>query len=166
MRLNHVATAEEANASGGFAPWPAGDYDFEVHDASEELSKASGREQIKLTLYVFNEDGNKRTVFDYLGSDEKSAWKVRHFCEAIGLLDDYESGELDVRDIEGKTGRCKLRVKSAQGNFPAGNQVGDYLGTHSAAPKAARSSSPPPSRPAPTARQRVPVDDLDDSIPF
>ncbi len=161
MRLQHVATAQEANANNGFAPWPAGDYDFEVHDACDEQSKASGRDQIKLTLYVFNEDGNKRTVFDYLGCDEKSAWKVRHFAEAVGLLDHYERGELDVNDIVGRTGRCRLRVKPESNGYPANNSVGDYV-PQEAKEKSAR----PVARPSPAPARKLAPADLDDEIPF
>lgn len=168
MRIPQPATKEQANA-GGFEPWPVGDYDFEVHDAADDVSDA-GNEQIKLTLYVFNEEGRKRTVFDYLPSSEKSQWKVRHFAEAVGLIRSYEAGELDVNDIVEKTGKLKLGFKKATAQYPANNQVADYIPRGDEAERATR---PAPARPAPAARPAAARqatsranDDLSDDIPF
>ena len=73
MRIPQPATKEQADAgAGNFTPWPSGTYDFEIHDASEEISKASGAEMIKLTIYIFNADGDRRTVFDYLLSSRRN----------------------------------------------------------------------------------------------
>lgn len=172
MKLGHVATKEEADAGGTFAPWKPGDYEFEVHGAADDVSDA-GNEMIKLTLWVFDADGNKRTVFDYLTGDEKSSWKVRHFAEAIGLLASYERGELDPYDIEGKTGKLKLRIKPANTNYPANNSVQDYIPLGDLPEKtprpAARASAPTrgastggASRPAVPSTSR----EMDDEIPF
>lgn len=178
MRIPTPISAEQANegGGGGFAPWRAGDYDFEVHAASEEISKSSGREQIKLTLYVFDEDGNKRTVFDYLGSDEKSQWKVRHCAEALGLVAQYERGEMDPFDLEGKSGRLRLRVKKAEGEYPANNTVGDYIPLGDQPAKAARPTpsaarpaalaARPPGGASPSPHGGSTSADLDDTIPF
>lgn len=158
MRVKPIS-AEKANENTGFSPWPAGDYDFTVHEALEERSKSSGNEQIKLTLYVFNRDGNKRTVFDYLSSTEESQWKVRHFCEAVGLTEQYENGDLEVNDIVEKSGELRLRVKPASNGYPANNSVGDYV------PRVAdlqRAAPRPPTRPV----AKPALVELDDEIPF
>ena len=107
-------------------PWPSGTYDFEVELAEDETSKASGRDQMKLTLLVFNTKGEQRKVFDYLGADEKSQWKVRHFCAAVGLIAEYESGELDAWDCQGKTGKLNLALRPARGEYGPSNSVRDY----------------------------------------
>lgn len=161
MRLKPIS-AEKANESGGFEPWKAGNYDFTVQEASEGIS-SGGNEMIKLTLHVFNRDGNKRTVFDYLLATDSSQWKVRHFCDAVGLTKQYEAGELDVNDIVQRSGELSLRIKPAANGYPAGNQVGDYIAGDPKEEKA-------PVRPAP-ARSRQPVGattgvDFDDEIPF
>lgn len=169
MRIPTPVSKEQADAGGNFEPWPIGDYDFEVHDAADDVSKASGREQIKLTLYVFNDEGSKRTVFDYLGSDEKSQWKVRHFCAAVGLIRQYENGELDVYDIVNKTGRLNLALKRATSEYPANNTVRDYIEAAEAPMRvggaASRPSEAAPRQPVP-ARSSQSARDLDDDIPF
>jgi hypothetical protein len=169
MRIPTPVSKEVADAaSNAFAPWRPGDYDFEVHDAADDRSK-SGNDMVKLTLHVFNAEGNKRTVFDYLLPDEKWQSKVRHFCESIGIESEYDQGNLDPFDMVGKQGQLKLRIKPAQGDYPANNSVADYIARNGqakasprpAAPKAAApAKSPAPSWDAPRGG------DLDDEIPF
>lgn len=164
MRIDKPISEKEAEGSG-FTPWRPGDYDFEVFDASEERS-STGNDMIKLTLHVFNEEGNKRTVFDYLVNSEKAQYKIRHFAAAVGRIADYERGELDVNDLVQKTGRLSLRIKSASGDYAANNSVGDYLplsdeARHTTRSAAARPASTPARQPA-----RAPQTIDDDSIPF
>jgi hypothetical protein len=165
MKINKPASAQEADANANaYAPWPPGDYDFIVAEASEEISKASGNEMIKLTLHVFNQDGAKRTVFDYLLSNDKGQWKVRHAAEAIGLLEQYEAGFLDINNIAERSGRLKLRIKPASGEYTASNAVVDYI-------KADPGSKPAPvmraGNPAPRGvNVKAPASDLNDEIPF
>lgn len=155
MRVTPIS-AEEANEQSVGDPWPAGEYDFIVHEASEGTSQA-GNEQIKLVLHVFNRAGQQRLVFDYLSSAAKAQWKVRHFAEATGLVRQYETGDMPVRDMQGKPGRCKLRIKPAEGQYSAQNAVNDYV------PLAAQQHSAPA---APAERVKAPAGDIDDEIPF
>jgi hypothetical protein len=165
MRIPTPASQAEADKGGNFTPWPAGDYDFEVENAEDETSKASGRDQMKLTLLVFNAKGEQRKVFDYLGADEKSQWKVRHFCGAIGLIPQYESGELEPYDCIAKQGRLALIVRPARGEYGASNSVRDYIQPD----ENATAKRPAPARPAATqaARKPVPASSIEsDEIPF
>lgn len=164
MRFNPVTAEQADETSGALTPWPAGEYDFTVADASEEVSKASRNEMIKLTLHVFNHDGAKRTVFDYLMAGEKGQWKVRHCAESIGLLAQYEAGSLDTVEMVERSGKLKLRVKPAQGDYQASNAVVDYI-------PAAPGSKPAPAmragNPAPRGTNaKTSATDLSDEIPF
>jgi hypothetical protein len=110
-----------------------GEYDFEVVDASNEMSKArpeDGKESlpmIKLKVRVFEADGaSSRTIFDYLIESFPS--KLRHFCDASGILSRYEAGDLDAFQCLNKTGRCKVIVqKDKTGNYPPKNSIADYV---------------------------------------
>lgn len=138
--------------------WPAGEYDFEVAEAEEQTSK-SGNDMVKLTVHVFDAEGRRRTVFDYLVGTEKAQFKVRHFADAVGLIEQYNLGELLAEDIVGRTGRCKLNIKKDKsGQYPDQNAIADYLPPKKAAVRLG--VKPAPTRPAPTAA------DLDDDIPF
>ena len=169
MRIPTPASQEEADKGGNFVPWPAGTYEFEVENAEDEMSKASGREQMKLTINIFNDRGEQRKIFDYLGADEKSAWKVRHFCGAIGLIPEYESGELNNWDCIGKQGRLTINVRPARGEYGPSNSVRDYVQRE----EGATTSRPAAARPAAggstgtAVRKPVPAGNVDDdAIPF
>ena len=160
MQVNPISH-EEAEASS-FTPWNPGDYDFVVHEASEEISKGSGSEMIKLTLHIYNTEGRHKIVFDYLLGTDKGQWKVRHFAEAVGLLPQYEAGNLNPVEIVGRPGRAKIRVKAAAGDFPAGNQVADYIRRPTDAASAAPRANIAKPAPKIVAKQVV----VDDEIPF
>lgn len=146
-------TEEELQAE---AVMPGGEYDFEVIEAADTISKRSGNDMITAKLKVFAPDGSFRTVTDYLM--EKMAWKLRHFCEATGLMDKYDAGTLAARNCEGRAGRVILQVdperKSEDGTktYSPKNSVKDYVASAGG-----------------TRRANVPAmsDDMEDSeIPF
>jgi hypothetical protein len=161
MRVTPISE-EEAEAQSANL-WPESEYDYEVRDASEETSKNTGNEMIKLEIWVFNQEGGRRLVFDYLVGGEKSAWKVRKFAASCGLLPQFEKGDLIAPEIVGRTGRCKLGIQPAKDGYQAKNVVRDYIKAASA-PEAA-----PPSRLVPRqslSRVKTPAGDIDDEIPF
>lgn len=166
MRVDKVMTKEEADANASGPVWKSGTYDFEIHDASEEISKA-GNEQIKLTVWIFDSNGERKTCFDYLGAAANVQWKVRQFAASVGLISQYESGELDVNEIVDRTGKLKLGIqKSAE--YGDQNKVIAYLEAEDQPTKVARPATarPAPARRAEPARGGSTGGDMDDSIPF
>ena len=153
MRFNPKSEAELA--AGGL--FPAGTYDFEVKSAEETTSKSSGAEMVKLTLSVFNEAGAKTSVFDYLVSSEKAIFKIRQFAAAVGLLEEYEAGELDALDMEGRGGKLKLKVESNE-QYGDKNAVVSYLPAPVTVGSVAKKTAHVQWKAAPK--------DLDDEIPF
>lgn len=133
--------------------WAAGEYDFEVVDAEDAQSK-KGNDMIAMKLRIYNNDGNYKTVQDWLL--ESVAYKLRHFAYGTGLEVAYDAGTLNASDVRGATGRLKLIVKPAADGYPAKNSVADYLLPKSAANGATRPSGDPRPEPPP----------LDDEIPF
>lgn len=106
-----------------------GTYAFQVINAANETSK-SGNDMIKLTLNFWDKDGNPHTVFDYLL--EVMAYKLRHFCDATGLIDKYERGEIHPSDCIGKEGYLELvvqegKIKDNGDRYPSRNSVKDYV---------------------------------------
>jgi hypothetical protein len=152
----------ESEVSGN-GLWPEGIVDFEVMEAEETTSR-NGDDMIKLKIKVFNETGGSRTVYEYLLGTDSMQWKVRAFCAATGLLDQYETGELDAIDMEGRTGKAKLVIqKDKTGQYGDKNAIGSYI-AHVEKPKAAAVRKPEVRR-AQVARP-APQDDLSDEIPF
>lgn len=119
MRFQPI-TKDEASARGLLPPK---DYDFDVSDAVECRSK-SGNDQIKVKLHI-----SGRYIFDYLVATKKAAWKMHNFCEAVGLADNYQSGEIRAEDLIGRSGKLLLTIeKSTNPEYPdPKNAVEDYL---------------------------------------
>ena len=157
MRLKPISEAEANSQS--FNLWPAGDYDFEVR-AAEDQESAAGNEMIKLEVWIYDTEGKRRLVFDYLVESEKASWKIRHFCAACGLLPQYDSGELSADHCVDRTGRCTVAIQPAKGDYEAKNIIRAYLPDKDA-PK---QRGPMASQPG--ARVKKPAPDLEDEIPF
>ncbi len=104
---------------------PAGEYMFEVIEATEKTSK-NGNDMIALKLSVHADD-YARGVFDYLVDIESMAYKIRHFADATGLLPQYEAGQLSADDMIGVTGKCKIAQQPEKDGYPAKNVVKDYV---------------------------------------
>lgn len=152
MKFTPRSDEEIESETSKFGPWPAGTYDFEVADAADQVSKA-GNEMLVLTLSVFNTEGERRTVYDYLL--ESIAYKLKHAAEACGLHDNYARGDINKYDFFGKTGRLQLRIQPAKDGYAAKNVVRDYV----------------PARPVPASvpARRAAMHagrDIDDEIPF
>lgn len=109
-----------------FAPFPNGEYDFEFEDATDEVSQSSGNDMIKLKVNIYNAEGSRRVVFDYLTTG-KAEYKLRHCAEACGLLADYENGSIEAEQFIGHSGKCKVRAVPAKDGYPAKNDIQDYI---------------------------------------
>lgn len=109
-----------------------GIYDFEVVSAQEEKSKSSGMQQIKLTLLVFDIQGKEHTLFDYLTQHPQMQFKVRHFCEAVGIVDRYNAGDLADQDCMNKCGKLEVVIQKGKpkkegGYYADKASVKDYI---------------------------------------
>ena len=108
---------------------PKGEYDFEVAEAlpkkSGPNSKNPGTPYIGLKLKVWSAEGAMRFVDGMLHPAMEA--QLRHFCEVGGLMEHYEGGTLQAENCVGVTGRLKLKVRDADGNFAAKNEVQDFV---------------------------------------
>lgn len=105
--------------------YPEGQYAFQIISAWDKQSKA-GNDMIELKIQVYNNEGKFILVNDYLM--ESMMFKLLHACEACGLQDKYESGELVADDFIDKTGFLKLNIqKDKTGQYPDRNGVKDYV---------------------------------------
>lgn len=133
--MRFEAKSEEEVSSFDLAP--AGKYAFEVLEAEEKQSKA-GNDMIALKIGILH-NGSMNGVFDYLVSGEKTAYKVRHFADAVGMLAEYEKGQLNAADLVGLTGECQIVIQPAKDGYDAKNSVKDYVKRGGAQPaKAAK----------------------------
>ncbi len=146
---------------------PDGDYDFEVINAADAVSKASGADMIVLDIKVFDGDGGTRNVKDYLVATPGGMRKVRQFAIAVGMLSDYENGDLEAHALHNQSGRCKIGADRSEGYEPK-NKVVYYLDPAKAPSAAATVRRAPPVKlpPAKKAWEPAPAGDIDDEIPF
>ena len=91
-KYNHKNVTELSGAA-----LPPGTYEAVVKRAENKVSKAA-RERgeiepnmIELIVTVYGPEG-ERDVFDYLVFDDKTLYKVRHFCDSAGI--DFERGKI------------------------------------------------------------------------
>jgi len=112
---------EECNR---FETFPKGNYDFEVIEAADKISKERN-EMIELKIAIYNEQNRRSQIFDYLL--EKMAYKLRHFCGAAGLMEHYEAGTLTAHMCVGKTGVAEIGIQKATTQYKEKNVVVDYL---------------------------------------
>jgi len=106
--------------------WPKGQYDFQVENYEDAVSK-TGNDMIHLHLKVFHPEGGSQTIHDYLMP--QMMHKLRHACEAIGILDRFEEGTLEARDFDGGVGKVMLKIDKAKPNsgYRDKNSVDDYV---------------------------------------
>ena len=90
---------------------PNGWYEAEIAEAVDTMSKRN-REMIALTGKVVEPDGNTRIIKDYITDAALVAAKFRHLCEACGVLDKYEAGEVSASDLAGNTVRAKISTEN------------------------------------------------------
>lgn len=131
-----------------------GTYPFEVVDATLGNS-SKGNEMISLELRVFD-GANAKLMKDWLLAHHPMCLrKTRHFCDSIGILDAYESGELETiaNSCIGRSGMCEIKHSDTD---KYGKQAGvdDY--TDAGSRSTARAAQEAPAATVPP----------DDDIPF
>jgi hypothetical protein len=152
MIMKFQAKTEEEIELDGLLP--EGEYDFQVLEASDQISK-KGNEMIKLYLNVFDAQGKPRRVTDYIM--EAFPRKLRHFCKHTGLMQSYDCGGLTAFECVDKTGRVRLTIEPA-GEYHAKNAVVDYVEGFQFAPK--------PAAPAQPTAPEMTEPAADDDMPF
>ena len=123
---------------------PAGKYPFEVIKAEDTTSK-SGNEMIALQLKVYGEGERVATVFEHLMASNEQ--RLNQFCVMTGLQQEYEAGELEAFDCEGRQGWVCIKVQPAKDGYDPKNVVSYYCqkpeGTLAGTPAGRVSKLPP-----------------------
>ncbi len=92
--------------------WPEGEYCFECVAAQETLSKNSGAPMFVLTLTFQNETGQYQTIRDYI--TEVMEYKLRTACEAMKMMDVYNSGEIKAEDFLRRVGSAFIAIEKGK----------------------------------------------------
>lgn len=109
-----------------------GIYDFQVEKSTSKVSK-SNNPMAELVLTVWDKSGRPHMVFDYLVFSQVALniRKVKHFCDTVGLIEEYKNGQLreELASLCGKVeiGRQEKQPKQGGGFYPEKNVVVDYV---------------------------------------
>lgn len=108
-----------------------GIYEFTVAKATAKESK-SGNPMIELALTVWDNLGKEHFVYDYLVGTNNMVWKVRHFCDSIGLTKEFEDGKFNEILAQGKSGKAQIgfqkgKQKEDGTTYRDKNIVEDYI---------------------------------------
>lgn len=123
--MKHTPLSDEEIAKQGLLP--DGCYDFEVTAAEEKVS-SKGNDMLEIKLNVFDADGTPRPRTDWIMP--QMAKKFKHFHNATGMMDKYESGSLLPTDVIGKTGKCMIKSEpytNKDGLSVMSNKIDDYV---------------------------------------
>lgn len=110
---------------------PDGTYRFLVRDVNEKVSNA-GNHMLEVSLSIYDVNKKEYNLKDYLIMTDKWSFKLRHFCEAVGLLAQYEKGSINITNCIMRRGFLELGIQKRKpkpdgsGNYPDRNYVKDY----------------------------------------
>lgn len=135
-----------------------GEYAFETLTATAKKSK-NGNDMIQILLKVYRGDGTTHLIYDYLMNSVE--YKIKHYCDSVGLEEKYNQGFLEEWDFKNKCGIAKVYIsKDKEGKYPDRNAVSDYLKQNSnvvSIEKKGIKTEP---------LEKVEEDKFDDDIPF
>lgn len=133
-----------------------GEYDAVVVSSVDRISANSGNPMMDMTLGVFNEQGKTQSVRDFLVFTKGMMWKVVHFAESAGLLNDYNDQKLCSNLVLGNMVRVKIAIeeggiipeeklngKPAGSTYPPKNKVVDYIKRNDVSTKTVNSEEDP-----------------------
>lgn len=109
-----------------------GIYPFEILKSTRKISK-SGNNMAELQISIYDKKGINHFIYDYLvfSSVNLNIKKVKHFCDSVGLQEEYRKGKLP-EDLNRYTGKLELGIQGKRpkedGSFwPSKNIVIYYL---------------------------------------
>ncbi len=101
---------------------------------------SNGNPMLVVDLRIWSEGGEPKVITDWITLIPSMAWKLRHLCESVGLLKEYEEKKLDPEMLLYRDAMVKIKCKAASpipehklngkphgSMYPAGNAVDDYL---------------------------------------
>lgn len=101
--------------------------------SAENYIGSSGKKSIKIVLEFFDENENKRLMTDYITPSYHK--KYKHFFDAIGKHDVYQSGNVseDVFEKDLDSGMAVIGIQKGGNGYPDKNIFKDYLSKEKAA---------------------------------
>lgn len=137
--LNYTVYTEQEAIEERFSLLKEGEYDA-VIISSQDRTSGGGNPMMDMMLQVFDDNGKRRDVRDFLVFTKTMMWRVIHFAESAGVMDKYLSGELCSEIVVGKRVRVKIGMEDGRlipedklngkpmgSKYPNKNKVEDYI---------------------------------------
>lgn len=127
-------TDEECEKERQYQMVEPGIYDFQVIFAESRISK-SGNSMIELKLKIYNNNGIEYIIIDYLLGTRNMGWKTKHFCDSVGLSEEYNKKEFNEILCLNKCGKANIIIKKGNqkedGTFYKDkNEIKDYISSN------------------------------------
>lgn len=120
--------AAEVEPQAAFEPLPNGWYNVMIEESEMKPTKAEGGAYLELTMVVIDGEYAKRKLFDRLNvqnsnevAQEIAYQTLSAICHAVGVIQVNDSQEL-----HGKPLMAKVRLKPAEGEYEANNDIKGY----------------------------------------
>ncbi len=124
--------------------WPEADYDAELIQVVDKVSKSSGNDMQEWKVKVHRGDGATKLISDYF-VPPGSTFKLKQLAGALNKMDDFNAGTFQADDYEGAGFKVHLTIEAGEGSYEDKNKIQKYLSAE---------SSPAP-RPAPSIKQQI-----------
>ena len=162
FKIDHAQLKEEQLAR----TLAEGAYAFEIISAVEkDNAKSSNGKMIALSLAVFDGDGRKHLVKDWLGAWNYGLIKIQALAESVGLLDEFIAGEIEAEMLVGLSGEVHTKIGEYNGKPQA--SVSWYIPAVSDSMKAKYAPRPKVAKTAGTeVIDAAEVNDANEDLPF
>lgn len=117
-----------------------GDYDAVISGSIDTVSANSGNPMMSMIVSVYDDSGKPHDIKDFLVFTKSMMWKVVHFVNSAGLLNEYQEQKLCSEVAIGKRVRVhitveeggvipddKLKGKAPGAKYPNKNKIEDYI---------------------------------------
>lgn len=123
MKFDPDAKINEENSSKEREVLKPGEYSFMVVEAEEKESK-QGNQMLALKLKVYGEGTDDVNVWDYITA--KMTWKLKQICLAIGMEEEFRSGDISPQQFVNRPGALFLDVETSE-KYGSQNKVKKYV---------------------------------------
>jgi hypothetical protein len=163
-QIGQVFDATHIDPTPRFDPIPAGDYPVIITQSELKYTKDNSGQYLELRLEVQGGEFSGRLVFDRLNlfnnnrqAVEIAQRQLSQICHAVGVMQITDSEQLHYKPLT-----AMVKVRPAQGQYEASNEVKGYKPRPNAAPvmQQPKAAAPAPARQAapaaPPAKSRAP----------
>jgi hypothetical protein len=103
-----------------------GVWDYEI--LTSEIYVKEGRQSLKFTLRVVDENEKVAQVFKYLPLLDTWQEQLRIVCANANQQSAFEKGKIDEQELIGSSGKCRGKIKKGTAEYPEDkNNVVSFL---------------------------------------